>query len=381
MYNKIIYLDNNATTKVDDNVLKAMLPYFATNYGNPSSLYSFGNDIKKDIEKSKESIAKLINCKKEEILFTSCASESNNAIILSVINNNINKKHIITTSVEHASILETMRYLEQKGYVVTYLKVNEKGNINIDELKSAIREDTLLITVMYANNEVGNIYPIKDICEIANEKNIFFHTDAVQAIGKIKVDVKHLNVDSLSLSGHKIHAAKGVGALYIKDKSVYTPFIHGGHQESGKRAGTENVASIVGMGMAANIIQRDNYNCGIELRDYLEKKIKENIKGYIFYGDKENRLGNTLNVAFKGVKGEELLIMLEQYKIFVSTGSACNEDSVSPSHVLLAMNASLTSSTPIRISLSKFTTKEEIDFFINKLTNITNNLRKRFKNN
>ncbi len=377
--NQKIYLDNNATTKVDDEVLEAMLPYLKSQYGNPSSIYSFGKDVTEKIKNSKKNIAKLLNAQEDEIIFTSCASESNVTAIMSAVKNNPNKKHIITTKVEHASILETMKNLENNGYNITYLSVDKNGKLDLEELKSKITNDTCLISVMMANNEIGNIYPIKEIDEIAKEQNILFHCDAVQAIGKVKIDVKDLNMDTLSLSGHKIHAPKGIGVLYVKNGTNFTPLIFG-HQENNRRGGTENVPYIVGLGKAAELIINDNYkvnNTLKELRDYMENEIKNNIDDVIIYGDLENRLPNTSSIAFKGVSANELLLMLESFNIFISTGSACNSKLAEPSHVLVACNADLDNYSPIRISLSKDNTKEEIDILIKRLVSIVNMLRRK----
>ncbi len=374
-----IYFDNNATTKIDESVLEAMLPYFKENYGNPSSIYYFGKSIKEEIVKAKKNIAKLLNAKANEIIFTSCASESNVTAIMNAVKLNPNKKHIITTSVEHASILETMKYLEGNGYNITYLSVDEFGKIDIEELEQAITNDTCLIAVMLANNELGNIYPIKKIGEIARKHNILFHCDAVQAIGKIKIDVADMNVDTLSISGHKIHAPKGIGVLYVKEGIPFTPLIFG-HQEDNKRGGTENVPYIIGLSKAVEMILDDNYKINgrlEELRNYMESQIKENIEDVIVYGDLKNRLPNTSNIAFNGVKADELLLMLESFNIFISTGSACNSELAEPSHVLVACKADLENYSPIRVSLSKYNTKEEIDIFIKRLISIVNMLRRK----
>ena len=255
--NNKIYLDNNATTKIDEEVINAMLPYLTEKFGNPSSTYSFGKEIKEEILKARKNIAKLLNANESEIIFTSCATESNATAILNAVKSNPNKKHIITTKVEHASILECMKYLESIGYEITYLSVDEIGRLSLEELEKAIKEDTCLITVMMANNEIGNIYPIKEIGEIAKKYNILFHCDAVQAIGKIKVDVKELNIDTLSLAGHKIYAPKGIGVLYVKEGINFNSLIYG-HQENNKRGGTENVPYIIGLGKAAELIINDN---------------------------------------------------------------------------------------------------------------------------
>lgn len=374
-----IYFDNNATTECDAEVLEAMLPFFKEMYGNPSSIYSFGREAKEAIIEARNNIAELLNANQNEIIFTSCASESNVTAILNAVKNNPDKRHIITTKVEHASIMETMKYLETLGYEVTYLSVNTKGQIDLSELENSIKNDTLLVTVMMANNEIGNIYPIKEIGEIAKKHNILFHCDAVQAVGKIKIDVKELNIDTLSLSGHKIHTPKGIGVLYLKEGRAYTPLIFG-HQEKNRRGGTENVPYIVGIGRAAKKILEDSYesNEKIEyLRDKLEKEIIDNIEDVIFYGDLENRLPNTSSIAFKGVKAEELVLMLEAFNIYVSIGSACNSEIAEPSHVLIACNADMENYSPIRISLSKNNTEEEVETFVKRIINIVNQIRKR----
>lgn len=377
--NQKIYLDNNATTQIDEKVFNAMLPYLKEEYGNPSSTYSFGKNIKDEIDKSRNNVARLLNSNHENIIFTSCGSESNVTAIMSSIKINPNKKHIITTKVEHASIIETMKYLENNGYSVTYLNVDKFGRINLDELKSAITDNTCLISVMMANNEIGNIYPIKEISKIAHDNGIIFHCDAVQAVGKIKIDVVDLDVDLLSISGHKINAPKGIGVLYIKDSERFTPLIFG-HQEKNRRGGTENVPYIIGLGKAAELIFDDNFNKEKEiqnLRNYMENEIKKNIEDVIIYGDLENRTPNTSSVAFKGVKADELMLVLESFNIFVSTGSACNSEIALPSHVLTACSADLDNYSPIRVSLGKYNTKEEIDEFIKRLINIVNMIRRR----
>ena len=377
--NQHIYLDNNATTKCDDEVLNTMLPYLSNKYGNPSSIYSFGKEIKDEIINTRKLVAKLLNADESEIIFTSCASESNVTPIMNAVRNFPDKKHIITTKVEHTSIIETMKYLESIGYEITYLSVDNLGKINIKELETSITDNTCLISVMMANNEIGNIYPIKEITQIAKKHNILFHCDSVQAIGKIKIDIKELGIDTLSLSGHKIHAPKGIGVLYVKNGIPFTPLIYG-HQEYNRRGGTENVPYIIGLGKAVELILSDDYKSNEklkELRDYMEAEIKKNIKDVIIYGDLENRLPNTSSIAFKEVKAEELLLMLESFNIFVSTGSACNSEIAEPSHVLTACNADLKNYSPIRVSLGKYNTKEEIDIFIKRLIIIVNMIRKR----
>ena len=377
--NSEIYLDNNATTRCDEEVLNEMLPYLNEKYGNPSSIYSFGKEVKDEISRARKNIAKLLNADESEIVFTSCASESNVSAIMNAVRNYPEKKNIITIEVEHASIIETMKYLESIGYDITYLSVDSCGKINLEELKNAINENTCLIAIMMANNELGNIYPIKEIGKIAKEHNILLHCDAVQAVGKVKIDVKEMEIDTLSLSGHKIHAPKGIGVLYVKKEVPYTPLIFG-HQETNKRGGTENVPYIIGLGKAAELLieEQNEVNEKIEfLRNKLEKEIKEKISDVYIYGDLENRLPNTSSIAFKGVKGEEILLVLESYNIYVGTGSACNSESAEPSHVLVACNANLEEYSPIRISLGKYNTEEEIDKFVKVLTRTINMLRRK----
>lgn len=376
----MIYLDNNATTKVDTEVLNAMLPYLKEEYGNPSSTYSFGKRVKDEITKARNNVAKLLNANPDNIIFTSCGSESNVTAIMNAVRLNPDKKHIITTSVEHASIIETLGYLAKDGYKITFLEVDDKGRLDLEELKKSITPDTCLISVMMANNEIGNIYPIKEISKIAKENNILFHTDAVQAAGKIKIDVEDLDVDSLSISGHKINVPKGIGVLYMKDKKIF-PLIYG-HQEKNRRGGTENSAYIIGLGKAAEMIINDNYKMAEEekeLRDYMEEEIKKNIEDVYIYGDLDNRTPNTSSIAFKGVKADELMLVLESFDIYVSTGSACNSELAVPSHVLTACHANLDDYSPIRVSIGKYNTKEEIDEFVKRLMNVVKMLRSKVK--
>lgn len=376
---KKIYLDNNATTKVNEEVLKVMMPYLKEEYGNPSSIYSFGRGVSDEIKKSRKAVAELLNANENELIFTSCGSESNVSAIMNAIHQNPNKKHIITTKVEHASIMETMKYLETIGYHITYLSVDKLGKINLKKLEKSINNDTVLITVMMANNELGNIYPIKEIAQIAKKHNVLFHCDAVQAVGKIKIDVHDLDIDTLSFSGHKIYAPKGIGVLYIKSGTPYTPLIFG-HQEANRRGGTENVPFIIGLGKAAELMIKDNYQSSEKikkLRDFMEQSVKENISDVMIYGDIESRMPNTSNIAFKNVRGDELLLLLESFNIYVSTGSACNSKEAEASHVLTACNANLEEYSPIRISLGSDSTEEEINEFVNRLINVISMLRKK----
>lgn len=374
-----IYLDNNATTRCDSSVFDAMLPYLKEQYGNPSSIYSLGREVKEKIREARGTVAKLLQAKEEEIVFTSCASESNVCAIMSAIRSYPLKKHIITTKVEHASIMETMKYLESIGYQITYLSVDHYGRISLEELEKEIKDDTCLIAIMMANNEIGNIYPVKEIGNLAKKHHILFHCDAVQAVGKIPIDVSSMNIDTLSLSGHKIHAPKGIGVLYVKEKIPFVPLIFG-HQEKNRRGGTENVPYIIGLGKAVEMILKDQYqnNKEIEvLRDYMESEIKKEIEDVMIYGDFENRLPNTSSIAFKDVDANQLMLLLESFEIFVSTGSACNSEIAEDSHVLVACGANLGQYSPIRVSLSKFNTKEEIDIFVKHLIQCVSMIRRR----
>ena len=374
-----IYLDNNATTRCDSSVFDAMLPYLKEQYGNPSSIYSLGREVKEKIREARRNVAKLLQAKEEEIVFTSCASESNVCAIMSAIRCYPLKKHIITTKVEHASIMETMKYLESIGYQITYLSVDHYGRISLEELEKEIRDDTCLIAIMMANNEIGNIYPVKEIGKIARRHHILFHCDAVQAIGKVPIDVSLMNIDTLSLAGHKIHAPKGIGVLYVKNGIPFVPLIFG-HQEKNRRGGTENVPYIIGLGKAVEIILRDQYqsNKKIEkLRDYMEDKIKKEIDDTMIYGDLDKRLPNTSSIAFRDVDANQLMLLLESFDIFVSTGSACNSELAEASHVLVACGVNLEQYSPIRISLSKYNTKEEIDVFVKHLVQCVSMIRRR----
>ncbi len=373
-----VYVDNNATTKVDEDVLNEMLPYLKESFANPSSLYESGKQTKKAINKARSNVAKLLNAEDSEIIFTASATESNVTAIMSAARNSNGKKRIITSKMEHASILETMNYLETRGFEIIYLEVDDKGRINIEDLKNAINEDTFLITVMLANNELGNIYPIKEFCKIAHEHNILFHCDCTQAVGKIKVDVKELGVDTVSFSGHKIHAPKGVGILYVKNGTPYTPLLFG-HQENNRRGGTENVPYIVGLGKAVEKIVDDDLKSiekVKELRDYFEEQIKSKLDGIHIYGDIENRIPNTSNIAFLNADGNELAIILEANNINLSNGSACNTSEPKPSDVLVACHANLKEYFPIRVSFDINNTKEQVDYFINKLVSNVNMLRR-----
>lgn len=377
---KDIYLDNSATTKLDEKVLDAMLPYLKDGYGNASSLYSIGRNAKKAIEDAREKVANILNCEADEIYFTSCGSEADNTALFGIAKANSQKgKHIITSKIEHLAVLESCKRLEKEGFEVTYLNVDDKGKISIEELKKAIREDTILISIMYANNEIGTIQDVAEIGKIAKENNIYFHTDAVQAAGSLQIDVKEQNIDSLSLSAHKFYGPKGIGALYVRKDIKFTKFILGGHQERNKRAGTENVASIVGLAKALELAYsnlEENENKISSLRDYYESKVKENIDNIIINGDKDNRLPGNSNISFVGVNGQDLLVNLDMIGVCVSSGSACTSGSIDASHVLKAIGLSDDiAKSSIRVSIGKYNTKEDIDYLVDNLSEIVKRQR------
>lgn len=377
---KTVYFDNAATTKLDEKVLESMMPYFGENYGNASSIYKLARDARKAVEESREKIAKIINCKPSEIYFTAGGSESDNTAIKGIARNYKNKgNHIITSKIEHPAVLDSCKELENEGFEVSYISVDENGVINLEELKKAIRPTTILITVMFANNEIGTIEPIKEIGEIAKDNNIYFHTDAVQAMGSLKIDVKELNIDSLSMSSHKFYGPKGVGALYVRDGVGFKKYISGGHQEKNKRAGTENVPGIVGMASALELAysELDEHNAKIkELRDYYEKEIEEKIPYIKMNGDREKRLPGNSNISFRFIEGEGLLLNLDLKGICASSGSACTSGSLDPSHVLLAIGLPHEiAHGSLRISIGKYNTKEEVDYLIEQLVEIVSRLR------
>lgn len=375
-----VYFDNSATTKIDEDVLKEMMPYLRENYGNASSIYKLGRISKKAIEESREKIAKSINANPEDIYFTAGGSESDNTIIKGVAYFNKSKgNHIITSKIEHPAVLETCKQLEQEGFEVTYINVNNNGIIDLEELKKSITENTILISIMFANNEIGTIQPIKEIGEIARKHKIVFHTDAVQAIGSVPIDVKELNIDSLSMSAHKFYGPKGIGALYVKNGIKFRKLIAGGHQEKDKRAGTENVAGIVGMGKAIEIATNniEKHNEIIQrLRDYYISELEKNIQNIKINGDLEKRLPGNANISFESIKGDSLLFNLDLKGICASSGSACTSGSIDPSHVLKAINVpEKFLNNSLRISIGKYNTKEEVDYLIKNLTEIVNRLR------
>lgn len=376
---KIVYFDNNATTGVAPEVLEAMLPFLKEQYGNPSSMYHFAGVSQEAVTKARTQVAMLLGAQPEEILFTSCGTESDSTAINSALRAQPEKKHIITTRVEHPAVLALGQYLEKRGYTVTFLGVDSKGRINLDEFNAALTKDTALVSMMYANNETGNIYPIAKVGAICRERGIPFHVDAVQAVGKIPIDLATLPVDYLALSGHKLHAPKGVGALYVRRGAPFRPFLRGGHQERGRRAGTEAVPNIVALGAACALagkhIQDENTRVKA-LRDDLQKRLLSGVSEAIVNGDPDNRLPNTLNISFKYVEGEAILLMLDQYGICASSGSACTSGSLEPSHVLRAMGVPFTyAHGSVRLSLSRYNTQEEVDFVAQKLPEIITRLR------
>ena len=377
---KTVYLDNSATTKTDEEVVKAMLPYLQENYGNPSSIYRIGRENKKAIEEAREKVAIALNCEPNEVYFTAGGSESDNTAIKGIAKSYKNKgNHIITSKIEHPAVLETCKQLEKEGFEVSYIGVDERGIINLEELINEIKPSTTLITIMFANNEIGTIQPIKEIGEIAKKNDIIFHTDSVQAVGSIKIDVKELNIDSLSLSAHKFYGPKGIGALYVKNGVKFDKFIKGGHQERNKRAGTENVAGIVGLGKAIELAYQNlevHNNKIKELRDYYVEQVKEKIPYIKINGDMEKRLPGNSNISFRFIEGEGLLLNLDLKGICASSGSACTSGSLDPSHVLLAIGLPHEiAHGSLRISIGKYNTKQEIDYLVENLVEIVERLR------
>ncbi|EGG84792.2 cysteine desulfurase NifS [Lachnospiraceae bacterium 2_1_46FAA] len=377
---RFVYLDNAATTKTAPEVVEAMLPYFTEHYGNPSSVYSFASKNKEVITKQREIIADVLGASANEIYFTAGGSESDNWALKATAEAYKDKgNHIITTKIEHHAILHTAEYLEKQGFEVTYLDVDENGIVKLDELKKAIRPTTILISIMFANNEIGTIQPIKEIGEIAKEHGILFHTDAVQAFGQIPVNVDECHIDMLSASGHKLNGPKGIGFLYIRKGVKIRSFVHGGAQERKRRAGTENVPGIVGFGTAVKLAvdtMKERTDKEIQLRDYMIERISEEIPYAKLNGDAKKRLPNNVNFSFRFIEGESLLIMLDMKGICASSGSACTSGSLDPSHVLLAIGLPHEiAHGSLRMTLSEETTKEDIDYVIDNLKDIVSKLR------
>ncbi len=376
---KTIYLDNNATTKVAPEVVEAMLPYFTELYGNASSMHTFGGQIHGRIEVARAQVADLIGAEPEEIIFTGCGSESDNTALMSAVECNPAKRHVITTRVEHSAILNFCKHLAGKGYRVTYLPVDTLGRLNMDALLESIDDQTAVVSIMYANNETGVIFPIEEIGKLLRARGILFHVDAVQAAGKIPMNLKELPVDLISLSGHKLHAPKGIGVLYVRKGTRFCPYLIGGHQERGRRAGTENVASIIGLGKACEMAKKELARGTAPLaalRDRLEAALLKSCPDAVVNGDRENRLPNTTSISFEYVEGEAILLRLNEYGICASSGSACTSGSLQPSHVLRAMGIPYTAvHGSVRFSLSSYTTQSEIDRVIEVLPPIIKELR------
>ena len=366
---EVRYFDNSATTRIKEAVLTEMFPFLSREYGNPSSLYSIGRKSKRAIEEARKRVASLINCNSEEIYFTSCGSESDNTALKGIAYANQNKgKHIITSGIEHPAILHSCQNLEKKGFEVTYLDVDKDGFVNLQTLENSIRQDTILISVMFANNEIGTIEPIQEIAKIAHKNGIIFHTDAVQACGNIPIDVQKMDIDMLSLSGHKIYAPKGIGALYVKKGIEFERFMDGGHQEKNKRSGTENVAEIVALGKACQIAEKnmEQYQNKLKLlRDYCLEKMKKSFSNIHINGTMEKRLPGNINISFEGQDATELLYKLDEMGICASGGSACSSGDNSPSHVLTAIGLpSELAKGAIRFTFGDFNTKDDVDYLI-----------------
>jgi len=376
---KPIYLDNNATTRIAPEVLDEMAPYLTELYGNPSSMHTFGGQLRKKVGEARARVATLIGAESEEIIFTSCGTESDNTALMSAVETYPQKRHVITTQVEHPAVFNFVKHLARKGYRVTVLPVDSKGRLDMDAFLKTLDDDTAVVSIMYANNETGVTFPIQEIGEVLRERKILFHTDAVQAVGKIPVNVKTLPVDMLALSGHKLHAPKGIGALYARKGTRFHPYIIGGHQEHGRRAGTENVAFIIGLGKACELAAKDiekEATYLTSLRDRLEKNLLLQCPDTKINGDTEHRLPNTTNMSFEYVEGEAILLRLNEYDICASSGSACTSGSLEPSHVLRAMGVPRTAiHGSIRFSLNRYNTEEEIDRVIEIVPEITKQLR------
>ncbi len=380
---KIIYMDNNATTRIAPEVVDAMMPFLTDCYGNPSSMHTFGGQVGEAVETARQEIADLIGASPEEIIFTSCGTESDSTAVLSALHSFPDHRHVVTTRVEHAAIknlCENLTRLTGHKHRTTWLPVDSKGRLDLDGFRSSLSEDTAIVSVMWANNETGVIFPVEEMAAIAAEYGILFHTDAVQAVGKIPINLAESRINFLSLSGHKLHAPKGVGVLYVRKGTPFVPFLNGGHQEHGRRGGTENVASIVGLGracrLAADKLEEEN-NRVRKMRDKLEEGLLAAIPKSLLNGDRKNRLPNTTNISFEFVEGEAILLHMNRYGICASSGSACTSGSLEPSHVMRSMGVPFTAAHgSIRFSLSIYNTEEEVDFVLDKMPPIIADLRK-----
>jgi cysteine desulfurase len=379
MKRKLYYFDNNATTRIAPEVVEAMLPFLTENWGNPSSAYSFGNELQRSIDAAREKVAALIHADPREIVFTSCGTESNNAAINSALRSNPKRRHIITSQVEHSANIKYCKALEAQGYEITWLPVEPDGSLDIHRLVEAIRPDTAIVSLMWANNETGVLFPVEEAAAICQGHNVLFHSDAVQVAGKLKIDVHSLGADFLSLSAHKLHAPKGIGMLYVKRRTPFHPLVIGGQQERGRRGGTENVPYIVGFGRAAELavdnIQDENTRVR-KMRDRMEETILRTIPEATRNGSRQQRLPNTSNVAFGSVEAEAILLLLNQMDICASSGSACTTGSIEPSHVLTAMGLPPDlARSAVRFSFGKYNTDEEVDFLLQQLPGIIQRLR------
>ncbi len=376
---RAIYMDNNATTRVAPEVVEEMSPYFAELYGNPSSMHFFGGQVQRKVEEARQRVAALIGAQPGEVIVTSCGTESDNTAIMSALRCNPDKRHIVTTRVEHPAVKNLVVRLKREGYRVTELPVNRNGLLSMEDVARAITDDTAIVSVMWANNETGVIFPVEKIAELAKSRGVIFHTDAVQAVGKIPINVAHSQIDMLSLSGHKLHAPKGIGVLYVRRGTRFSPFVVGGHQEEGRRGGTENVPYIIGLGKACELANRDLEDEMLRvkaLRDKLESGLLQQIPNSIINGDPEQRLPNTSSISFEYVEGESILLKLSDKGICASSGSACTSGSLEPSHVLRAMGVPFTAAHgSIRFSLSGYNTDEEIDYVLEVMPPIIEELR------
>ncbi|HRZ26305.1 MAG TPA: cysteine desulfurase NifS [Spirochaetota bacterium] len=376
---KYIYLDNNATTMVDPKVLESMLPFFKDRYGNPSSMHSFGGLVGREVEKARMQVARLVGAEHDyEIVFTGSGTESDNMAVMGVLGYYRDRKHVITSRVEHPAILSLCKKLERDGYRITYIPVDRDGNLDVEMLKSSVDDDTAIVSIMYANNETGVVFPVEEIGAFLKQKGVPFHVDAVQAAGKIPIDVDKINCDLLSISGHKFHAPKGIGALYVRRGTRMRPILYGGHQERGRRPGTENVPGIVGMGAAAELALEHlpEYDSRVrKLRDRLEEGLLRGHKNAVLNGGRTNRVPNTTNVGFEFIEGEAILLYLDEKGIAASSGSACSSGSLEPSHVLRAMGVPFTSAHgSIRFSLSRYVTDGDVDYVLSVMPGIVQRL-------
>ena len=376
---KTIYLDNNATTRVAPEVLEAMLPYLRDLYGNPSSAYTFGGQVARKIREAREQVAALLGASPDEIILTSCGSESDNTAIMSALDTEKDKMHLVTSRVEHPAVKVLCGHLAKQGYRVTEIPVDREGRLDMNKYRESLTPDTAIVSLMWANNETGVIFPVEEAAQMAKDRGILFHTDAVQAVGKIPIDLKNSAVDMLSISGHKLHAPKGVGVLYVRKGTKFSPFLIGGHQEHGRRGGTENTAGIIALGkaceLAAKNMEEENTRVK-ELRDKLEKELLNEIPSSRVNGGLAERLPNTSNISFEFIEGEAILLLMDELGICASSGSACTSGSLQPSHVLRAMGVPFTMAHgSIRFSLSIFNTEEEIDFVVEKMPPIIEKLR------